>query len=128
MAISDCLKQADKAKVFDWLVAKLEDGTLEMLFKEDDTGDMDYQSVSSFDGLVDQLEIASLKPQTKKPQYINLTEREFRAMRQAIVDSVIQSGCWENEEQEKIIALAAKATQNAEKRNALEAIINWDGF
>lgn len=128
MAINDFLKQADKANVFDWLVTKLEDGTLEMLFKEDDTGDMDYQSVSSFDGLVFQLEIASLKPQTKKPQYINLTEREFKAMRQAVVDSVVQSGCWENEEQEKIIALAAKATQSAEKRNALEAIINWDGF
>lgn len=127
--ITDCLRQADKAKVFDWLVAKLEDGTLEMLFKKDCTGDMDYDSVSSFDALVAELELTGWsQPQPKKPQYINLTEREFKAMRQAVVDSVVQSGCWDNEEQEKIIALAAKATQNAEKRNALEAIVNWDGF
>lgn len=37
--ITDGIKQSDKAKAFDWLVEKLENGTLEMLFKADNADD-----------------------------------------------------------------------------------------
>lgn len=50
--ILDNLNQVDKAKLFDLIVAKLDDGTLEILFKEDSTGDMDFYSVSSVESLV----------------------------------------------------------------------------
>lgn len=57
--ITDNIKQSDKAKVFDWLVEKLEDGTLEMVFKADSTGENDFVSVSDFNGLVGELEVCS---------------------------------------------------------------------
>ena len=52
--------------VFDWIKNQLDTGKLEMLFKEDHSGDLDFDSVSSFDGLIDQILIdESLNKTTK---------------------------------------------------------------
>ncbi|MGR2849353.1 hypothetical protein ABMX62_20165 [Vibrio vulnificus] len=99
--VTDSIRQADKAKAFDWLVSKLEDGTLEMLFKGDDSGDVNFDSVSSFDGLVSQLEVSGNKPRPKKMPYILVTPSEFSKIEQEICSSYSQSGCMDDEPREQ---------------------------
>lgn len=63
-----CPDNTIKAKVFDWLVEKLEGGTLEMLFKADSTDENDLVSVSDFNGLVGELEAACSQSLSRKNQ------------------------------------------------------------
>ncbi|PSU44278.1 hypothetical protein C9J12_27390 [Photobacterium frigidiphilum] len=41
-----------KVKVFDWLNSKLEAGELELLFKDDHSGDGDFKSAASLDEIL----------------------------------------------------------------------------
>ncbi|MDI5832556.1 hypothetical protein OCF84_21455 (plasmid) [Shewanella xiamenensis] len=110
------LKQADKAKCFDWLVSKLEDGSLEMLFKEDDSDDKDFDSVSSLDGLIFELELAGVNPKLQRSGYVNVTAFEFERIRQEIYSSYSQCGCMDDDAVEEILK-AYRAIQKVEKRN-----------
>lgn len=60
--------------------------------------------------------------------YIKVTQKEFDNMRAAVASSHIQSGCWENSDQLKEIALAVKSTKAIEKRNKIDEHINWDEY
>ncbi len=120
--ITDGIKQADKAKVFDWLVRKLEDGSLEMLFKEDSSGDYDYDSVSSLEGLLCELEMASKSFSRKSSDnLIRMTMRDFDRVREEIYASYSQSGCMD--EEPRLQAEKAYASiQATEKRNLIKPL------
>lgn len=96
--ITDNIKQSDKAKVFDWLVEKLEDGTLEMLFKADSTGENDLVSVSDFNGLVGEIEVCSqFLSRKKSANYVLLTMNQFNRIRDEVYSSFSQAGAMDDE-------------------------------
>jgi len=122
--ITDGIKQADKAKVFDWLVGKLEDGTLEMLFKEDSSGDNDCDSVSSFEGLLGELEIASKSLSRKSSDNsIRMTMRDFNNVREEVCASYSQSGCMDDEA--SLQAERAYASIKATEQRNLIKPLHW---
>ena len=61
-------------------------------------------------------------------QYVKVTLKEFEKMRDAVKSSLIQSGCWDNEDQKVEIDKAAKAAAAIETRNNIESNFNWNGF
>ncbi|MCG9576034.1 hypothetical protein L1D14_07255 [Vibrio tubiashii] len=95
--IAGGIKQSDKAKVFDWLVEKLEDGTLEMLFKKDSTGAYDFDSVSNFEGLIGELEVQSQSlKRNKSANHVVLTISQFDDIRKEIYSSYSRAGCMDH--------------------------------
>lgn len=46
------LTQKNKAEIFDWISSELDKGKIEILFKEDDSGDLDFNSCSSTELLI----------------------------------------------------------------------------
>ncbi len=115
------LKQSDKAKCFDWLVSKLEDGTLEMLFKEDESGDKDFDSVSSLHGLLYEFQLASINLKRQPSKYVNVTALEFDQIREEIYSSYSQCGCMDEEAVSEIMK-AFRAIQKVEKRNDIDPL------
>lgn len=116
------LRQTDKAKCFDWLVSKLEDGSLEMLFKNDDSGDEDFDSISSLEGLLYELQQASINPKLLPSNYVKVTAFEFAQIRQEINSSYSQCGCMDEEAAEEAMR-AYRAIQKVEKRNNIEPLL-----
>jgi hypothetical protein len=51
------LSKTQKLVLIDWIIEQLEADKLEMLFKEDHSGDMDFESVTSVSDLIIQMEI-----------------------------------------------------------------------
>ncbi|MEZ9701102.1 hypothetical protein AB4455_25605 [Vibrio sp. 10N.261.46.E12] len=122
MMVTKNIKVSDKAKVFDWLVDKLEDGSLEMLFKVDSTGDHDSSSVSDFIGLIGELEAASVEIKRKKSSnYVIATLREFDKIREEVYSGYSQAGSMED-----VAAIEAEAAYSAiqavEVRNLIEPL------
>ncbi|EMK3412204.1 hypothetical protein V8068_001163 [Vibrio parahaemolyticus] len=55
--IKDLKENATTATVFKWLAEELEKGTMEILYKADESGDNDFVSVSSFESLIQEFKI-----------------------------------------------------------------------
>lgn len=107
--MTDNIKQSDKAKVFDWLVGQLENGTLEMLFKADSSGEHDFVSVSNFSALLGELEIQGKQLNRKKSaNKVQLTMNQFNHMRKEIYSSYSQAGCMD-----EVSACAAERAYDA---------------
>ena len=52
-------------------------------------------------------------------RYVKVTLKEFKAIRAAVTSSYIQSGCWDNQEQDDEIIKAEAASIAIERRNKL---------
>lgn len=114
------LKQKDKAMILDLLNSKFENGELEMLLKEDDTGEMDFYSVTSLYELVMHLEITDIEP--KKQEYVKLTRSEFNKMREEIYSSYSASGSMDTEAAD-CAEDAYRSVKRAELRNLIEPLV-----
>ncbi|WP_182038922.1 hypothetical protein [Vibrio alginolyticus] len=123
--ITDNIKQSDKAKVFDWLVEKLEDGTLEILFKADSTGENDLVSVSDFNGLVGELEVCSQSLSRKKSaNYVLLTMNQFNYIREEVYSGYSQAGAMDDEAGN--VAIKAYCACSAAERANLVPPLSYD--
>lgn len=123
--ITDNIKQSDKAKVFDWLVEKLEDGTLEMLFKADSTGENDLVSVSDFNGLVGELEVCSQSLSRKKSaNHVLLTMNQFNYIREEVYSGYSQAGAMDDEAGN--VAIKAYCACSAAERANLVPPLSYD--
>ncbi|MEJ6534149.1 MULTISPECIES: hypothetical protein [Pseudoalteromonas] len=54
------LTQKKKAEIFDWISCELDKGKIEILFKSDDSGDLDFDSCSSVSDLLIEFETKKL--------------------------------------------------------------------
>jgi hypothetical protein len=122
--ITDGIKQSDKAKAFDWLVENLENGTLEMLFKADnaDDGLEHFDSVSSFELLIDELALSSKHlARNKSAKHVVLTLGQFDDIREEIYSSYSQSGCMDEDAAQSAVR-AYRSMTKAEKANLISPL------
>ncbi|BCL73978.1 hypothetical protein TUMSATVNIG1_59640 (plasmid) [Vibrio nigripulchritudo] len=121
--ITDGIKQADKAKIFDWLVERLENGTLEMLFKVDASDGLEhFDSVSSFDALIGEIAVSRQKlARMKSAKHVVLTLGQFDAIREEVYASYSQSGGM-NDDAATCAERAYIAVSKAEKSNLIERL------
>ncbi|USD35605.1 MULTISPECIES: hypothetical protein [Vibrio] len=121
--ITDGIKQSDKAKVFDWLVERLENGTLEMLFKADDSDGLEhFDSVSSFNGLINEIAVSSQHLARKKSaKYVVLTLGQFDDIRAEIYSSYSQSGCMDEDAAQSAVR-AYRSMTKAEGANLISPL------
>ncbi len=121
--ITDGIKQSDKAKVFDWLVERLESGTLEMLFKSGDSDGLEhFDSVSNFNGLIDELELSSKHlARNKSAKHVVLTLGQFDDIRKKIYSSYSQSGCMDEDAAQSAVR-AYRSMTKAEKANLISPL------
>ncbi|EMW7305233.1 hypothetical protein AAFN31_004009 [Vibrio parahaemolyticus] len=123
--ITDGIKQSDKAKVFDWLVERLENGTLEMLFKADSSDGLEhFDSVSSFDLLIDELVLSSKHlARNKSAKHVVLTLGQFNDIREEIYSSYSQSGCMDEDAAQSAVR-AYRSMIKAERANLISPLFD----